>query len=726
MTCLSPLLRPSLKRRAFSSAVTLTIACLLSLPAAWFPVLAQDRPPLPGCEAPAPLQKELNAKLYYKPAESMKSSDRIARQVEMIDEFIAKYPREAEPYRKLFDLTWMNASLIPVLVDRSEKQAKSNPDDPLAHAVLGYSLTLADPQRGIKELNDAKAKAPAFPVPYLLLAEIYSLGKFADHKAMTDNITSYFNLCPASTDSEAHRLLAKTEDKALQAKVAPALRARLEKETDDWTLKSYETLWALEFRIHPPQEHAPVRRQVTADLKRMEHLNRKPDAQFEAFLVREYKQSDAPGDKSKAWEDRLIKEYPKSEEGAGAVQSRWYKAHEMPEDQKDRAAWAKWEQEHKAALREWIREFPDDYELQHYAWANAIVYDEGLSEKEVLQAFEADLDSAERSWLTEAWGYIAAAEFLLRHKVQPRRALDALRQAETELAKQHSEAALNTNRTEQDEKEQRDREEWLRISISRQTLEAARQLGDAAVALPVRAEVEGPPSSEKLLSYYWLNRAKLAVVENRKADALVYYQLAYKTRKDPPEWWHGKFYDELADDARPLWKELGGTEAAFDMWSKPAKPEELAEGRWEKPAKPLPEFELVDLSGKTWRLKELRGKAVLINVWATWCGPCQAELPHIQKLYDRLRDSADLLVLTLNIDEDLGAVEPYLKEKGYGFPVLPAYGFVSNVLDSSIGIPQTWIVDSKGQWQWTQVGFGTVTDWEETVTNKLRAAEAVN
>jgi thiol-disulfide isomerase/thioredoxin len=723
MTCLSPLPRASLKQRTFSNTVSLTIACLLGLPAAWFPELAQDRPALPGCEAPAPLQKELNAELYSTALDSMKTS-RMARQVEMIDEFIAKYPREAEPYRKLIDLTWVHAALIPILVDRFEKQAKSNPDDPLAQALLGYSLTLADPQRGIQELSDAKAKAPAFPLPYLLLAEIYSLGKSADHKAMTDNITGYFNLCPASTDSEAQRLLAKTEDKALQAKVATALRARLEKETEDWSLKSYETLWALEFRIRPPQEHATLRRQVTADLKRVENLNRKPDAKFEAFLVRVYKQSDAPGDKSKAWEDRLIKEYPKSEEGAGAVQSRWYKAHEMPEDQRDRAAWTKWEQEHKAALREWIREFPDDYYLQHYAWANAIVYDESLSEKEVLQAFEVYLEGAEQGWSTDA--YIAAAEFLLRHKVQPRRALDALHQAETELAKQHSEAALNKNRTEQDEKEQRDREGWQRISIARQTLEAARQLGDTAVTQPLRAEVEGPPFSEKLLSYYWLNRAKLAVVENRKADALVYCQLAYKTRKDPPEWRHGKFYDELADDARPLWKELGGTEAAFDIWSKPAKPEELAEGRWEKPAKPLPEFELVDMSGKTWRLKELRGKAVLINVWATWCGPCQAELPHIQKLYDRLRDSADLLVLTLNIDEDLGAVEPYLKEKGYGFPVLPAYGFVSNVVDSSIGIPQTWIVDSKGQWQWTQVGFGAVTDWEETVTNKLRVAEAVN
>jgi hypothetical protein len=85
------------------------------------------------------------------------------------------------------------------------------------------------------------------------------------------------------------------------------------------------------------------------------------------------------------------------------------------------------------------------------------------------------------------------------------------------------------------------------------------------------------------------------------------------------EMWHGKLYDELGDESRALWKELGGTDTAFEVWSKPTtKGQEIAEGIWEKPTRQLPEFELVDLSGKTWRLKGLTGRAVLINVWATW------------------------------------------------------------------------------------------------------------
>jgi cytochrome c-type biogenesis protein len=65
----------------------------------------------------------------------------------------------------------------------------------------------------------------------------------------------------------------------------------------------------------------------------------------------------------------------------------------------------------------------------------------------------------------------------------------------------------------------------------------------------------------------------------------------------------------------------------------------------------MPSFELADLSGKIWKLKTVQGRSVLINVWATWCGPCNAELPHLQKLYEALKDRPDLQILTFNVDE---------------------------------------------------------------------------
>ena len=148
----------------------------------------------------------------------------------------------------------------------------------------------------------------------------------------------------------------------------------------------------------------------------------------------------------------------------------------------------------------------------------------------------------------------------------------------------------------------------------------------------------------------------------------------------------------------------------------------VAESGWKLPAKDLPAFELADLAGKTWRLKDLAGRAVLINVWATWCGPCQAELPKLEKLYEQVKDRSDLQILTLTIDEDLGAVAPFLKEKGYTFPVLPAFSFVTGLLDI-VAIPQNWIVDGKGMWRWTGAPNGPDEEWGQAMLKQIESAK---
>ena len=87
-----------------------------------------------------------------------------------------------------------------------------------------------------------------------------------------------------------------------------------------------------------------------------------------------------------------------------------------------------------------------------------------------------------------------------------------------------------------------------------------------------------------------------------------------------------------------------------------------------------------------------------------------------------MKDRTDLQVLTLCDDEDSGLVEPFLKENGYTFPVSPAYGLISNMFASSFGIPQTWIIDSQGRWQWTELGFTAESNWEDSIILKLEAA----
>jgi hypothetical protein len=98
-------------------------------------------------------------------------------------------------------------------------------------------------------------------------------------------------------------------------------------------------------------------------------------------------------------------------------------------------------------------------------------------------------------------------------------------------------------------------------------------------------------------------------------------------------------------------------------------------------------------------------------------------LPHFQKLFEKTKDRSDLILMTMNIDEELGLVEPFVKEKGFTFPVLPALGFINNVLDS-ISIPRCWILDAQGKWQWEQIGFNSSeADWEGTMLAKLESVK---
>jgi len=706
---------------ALVSALT---ALLATVP---YPARCQTTLALPGCEASPEVRKVLDEKLDEKILDKMKFAERAAYERQALEGLIAKYPREYEPYERLRDhMGWMEPDALPQLRERFVKLAAQNPNDPLALTVASMVLLGKDTPESIRLVEAAKAKAPNFPWASLQLANIYFSGKRADKDKVAENIAAFFTACPDSTNGRAQWLL--TKNASLQPKVAAALRARLEKDKDPKRLRDYETLWGLEFRTRPPVEHDALRKQVASDVKRLEALNPKGDAEWLSLLVSGYKQSGASQETVTAMEDRLLREYPKSNQAHGIVQERWRKAHKEPEDQNDAAAWEKHDAEYREALKGWIQDYPDDTFLQRYAWFYNLP-DDNLSEKEGIAALDQFLKTSADYEPPRGWTLENAVEFLTYHHWQADRAVDLMNQAYALRAKEKAREEQNDNLSDDDAKDQAKGEFQSNREFAGALLKAAKQAGKPAVVQSsLRASIEGEaPKDKDNLPGYWSNRARLASLDNRKLDALVYYQMFFLTRQEAPKAWHGKVRDDELAEAHALWKELGGTEAAWTVWSKPpvTKSEELAEGRWEKPKKEIPTFELSDLSGKTWKLKELGGKALLITLWATWCGPCNAELPNLEKFYEKVKDRTDIQVLTFNIDEDLGLVAPYLKDKGYTFPVLPAYSTVVSLLDG-YAIPQTWIVDTKGTWRWTQIGYGggTDTDYEKEMLEKLATVKS--
>jgi peroxiredoxin len=82
-----------------------------------------------------------------------------------------------------------------------------------------------------------------------------------------------------------------------------------------------------------------------------------------------------------------------------------------------------------------------------------------------------------------------------------------------------------------------------------------------------------------------------------------------------------------------------------------------------------PDFTLRTLDGRNLRLQEQRGQVVLVNFWATWCGPCRQEMPHLKRLYDKYK-GAGFVLLGVNIDDDMRKASELATATGLNFPVL--------------------------------------------------------
>lgn len=137
-----------------------------------------------------------------------------------------------------------------------------------------------------------------------------------------------------------------------------------------------------------------------------------------------------------------------------------------------------------------------------------------------------------------------------------------------------------------------------------------------------------------------------------------------------------------------------------------------------------PDFEIELVDGETFKLSEQRGKVVLINIWATWCGPCVAEMPEIDQLAKDYED--DLVVIGVNAGEREQTVIDFVEKNGYGYLFAADMDYhVSGELYPSRGIPYTIVVDPYGVISELHVGGGAgVYDLLESYV--LTAMEAEN
>ena len=119
---------------------------------------------------------------------------------------------------------------------------------------------------------------------------------------------------------------------------------------------------------------------------------------------------------------------------------------------------------------------------------------------------------------------------------------------------------------------------------------------------------------------------------------------------------------------------------------------------------PAPDFSLKDLDGKDLRLSSLSGKVVLVNFWATWCGPCRAEIPSLIELQNRYKDRMQIVGLVVD-DDDPAAIRKFAESEGINYPLALASDEIRIAYGGVMALPTVFLLNADGRVVQKHVGL---------------------
>src|SRR5665213_1030581 len=135
------------------------------------------------------------------------------------------------------------------------------------------------------------------------------------------------------------------------------------------------------------------------------------------------------------------------------------------------------------------------------------------------------------------------------------------------------------------------------------------------------------------------------------------------------------------------------------------------------PLSAAPDFTLRTMNGPNMRLQEQRGRVVMVNFWATWCGPCRQEMPQLNRLYEKYH-AAGFVLLGVNVDDDQRKAAEVAGKLGVTFPVLLDTDKTVSKLYELSTMPSTVIIDRDGKVRYVHRGYRT--GYEDSYEKQIR------
>ncbi len=543
---------------------------------------------------------------------------------------LRQYPDDVFVQRAYINSMYSRSDKDKVIAEYKARYER-NPDNPQLAYLYGLTLVGRQSPEAIKLFSAALKEDPKFPWPHLQLVTIYNSSVFLNKEQSAAHLRAFLDSCPASLDG--YEALTRVDDKDLLRRFAAPLRTLLASRSDPEAVGAYRTLWSLEFKAHPASDYDALRRQVGQDLEHLRQLKLEDKRQwYEALedgykLVNDQKQSD--------WaQEQVQTRFPRPWELA--AMSKWQKDHHWPSEDAPPDVKRAFYNDLLKQTAQWVKERPNTSFIWSYR-LEAIEELDDVAAADVKMAADQDLKVTMNNAGPDGPDsntYSDVAEALSKRHLEPERVVELAQKGLAQWEVESKEPFYDLAPKE-DLDNFKYNQDYSRLQILEYEVDGYLQLKQPDKAQLLLTQMDEwlqdlkmrvgdiqrhKKSYARRLSVYWGQMAREAELRGRKLDAMGFYENALLTRLDAEQKPETGKKDELADSARELWANLGGTDEGWRLWYG-RRADALANQSgltWEDANLPLPTFELADLSGKTWNVASLKGKVTFLNFWASW------------------------------------------------------------------------------------------------------------